>query len=72
MKKMILAIALAFPLAVSAGTMDRAPIKKLTMLGEAYRYVCEEIGGGEYVNDNPSEIQSFSCYLPERIWKPRG
>ena len=71
MKKMILATALALPMAVSAGTMDRNPIQKLTMLGEAYRALCEA-GGGEYVNDNPSFVQGWSCYLPSGSWRPRA
>lgn len=74
MKSILFAITLAFLLVlpVSAGTYDRAPIKKLTMLGEAYRYLCEEVGGGEYVNDNPTFIQAWSCYLPGGSWRPRG
>ena len=75
MKYMIPAL-LALFLFSPVMAQDLKPIQKLTMLGDAYRYLCES-QGGEYVNDNPSFVQGWSCYLPEDTWVipplgPRG
>jgi hypothetical protein len=64
--KMIPAL-VALSLSTPVMAQELNPIQKLTLLGDAYRYLCES-QGGEYVNDNPSFIQAWSCYLPEGTW----